>query len=61
MIEYGFSGRELLTALHKIVKCSSYRPDIALHLAKTDEMLIASGNEYLQINAFLAEIAEMDL
>ncbi|RQD84491.1 MAG: AAA family ATPase [Methanocalculus sp. MSAO_Arc2] len=61
MIEYGFSGRELLTALHKIVKSSSYRPDIALHLAKTDEMLIASGNEYLQINAFLAEIAEMDL
>lgn len=61
MIEYGLSARELLAALWEELNTCCRDPDLSLLLAKSDASLIASGNEYLQVNALLTTLEEMQL
>lgn len=61
MIEYGLSGRELIEALRRSLKICCNNPDATLLLARADVMAGMSGNEYLQVNAFLANLEELKI
>jgi replication factor C small subunit len=58
MMEYGLSGRECLQAIWRTLKVCCNDPHVTLLIAETDSLLGAAGNEYLQMNAFLARLQE---
>ncbi|MCQ1538971.1 AAA family ATPase [Methanocalculus taiwanensis] len=61
MIEYGLSGRELIGVLHRSLRICCTNPEATILLAEADSNLGISGNEYLQINAFLASLEELKI
>ncbi len=61
MIEYGLSGRDLLSRMRKVLGVCCTTPALSLLLAETDSLLGKAGNEYIQVNAFLARLAEMKI
>jgi len=56
MIEYGFSGREVVNELVKTAKREYADPNIACILAETDFILGEGGNDFIQINNMAAKI-----
>lgn len=56
MIEYGLSGREVITELVKTAKREYADPKITCILAETDFILGESGNDFIQINNMAARI-----
>lgn len=61
MIEYGLSGRECIMTLRNSLKVCCNDPNATLLLAEADAMLGQCGNEYLQVNAFLARLEELKI
>ncbi|MDO9539540.1 MAG: AAA family ATPase [Methanocalculus sp.] len=61
MIEYGLSGRELIRTIWRSLKVCCNNPKATLLVAETDSLIGMSGNEYLQVNAFLARLLEMKI
>jgi len=59
MIDYGLSGRECIMTLRHSLKVCCNDPNATLLLAEADAMLGQSGNEYLQVNAFLTRLEEL--
>ena len=58
MIEYGLSAVDVLSLLRKSIR-AYITPDIALLFSRADIAVRAGQNEYLQMNAFAAELSEM--
>ncbi|MBE6506746.1 MAG: replication protein C [Methanocorpusculum parvum] len=58
MIEYGLSAADVLSLLRKSIR-AYITPDIALLFSRADIAIRAGQNEYLQMNAFAAELSEM--
>ena len=58
MIEYGLSASDVLSLLRKSIR-AYITPDIALLFSRADIAVHAGQNEYLQMNAFAAELFEM--
>lgn len=56
MIEYGLSGREVVSELVKTAKREYADPKITCILAETDFMLGESGNDFIQISNMAARI-----
>lgn len=61
MIDYGLSGSDLIDTLRRSLKICCNNPEATLLLARADTMVGMSGNEYLQVNAFLANLEELKL
>jgi replication factor C small subunit len=57
MTEYGLSGREVLLELRGVAKREYNDPRIAVLLGKADHLIVHSGSEHLQLNAFIARMA----
>jgi replication factor C small subunit len=57
MIEYGISGKEVLLELRRAAKREYNDPRIAIAIARTDSVLAHNTNEFVQIDALLAEIS----
>jgi len=57
MAEHGLSAREVLKELMQTIRSLYNHPDIIRHIAKTDAMLTHASNEYVQMNALLAELS----
>lgn len=57
LIEYGLVATDVLSLLRKSAK-AYMTPDVALLFARGDTAIRAGQNEYLQMNAFVAELAE---
>ena len=58
MIEYGMTASDVLALLRKSIR-AYITPDIALLFSRADIAIRAGQNEYLQMNAFAAELSEM--
>ena len=58
LIEYGLAAADVLSLLRKSVR-PYVTPDIALLFSQADIAVRAGQNEYLQMNAFAAELSEM--
>lgn len=56
MLEYGFSGEEVLSVLLDCVHSQYNDPRIVSLIGETDAELVAGNNEYLLINALAARI-----
>jgi hypothetical protein len=57
MAEHGLSAREVLKELRQTISSVYNHPDIVRHIAKADFMLTHASNEYVQMNALLAELS----
>ena len=57
MAEHGLSAREVLQALMHVIRSMYHHPDIVRRIAQTDFMLVDAANEYVQMNALLADLA----
>ncbi len=57
-IEYGMGAGDVLRSLRKCL-IGNITPDLALLLSKADITLVEGQNEYLQMNAFVAELTEL--
>ena len=57
MAEHGLSAREVLHELMAAVRALYNHPAIIRRLADTDAMLVDAANEYVQMNALLAELS----
>jgi len=57
MAEHGLSAREVLHKLMQTIRSAYNHPDIVRHIAKADAMLTHASNEYVQMNALLAELS----
>ncbi len=58
LIEYGLTSADVLALLRKSVR-PYVTPDVALLFSRYDVAIRAGQNEYLQMNAFAAELAEI--
>ena len=58
LIDYGLSGKEVISALSEVVRREYNDPAIVLALADTDHRLGHCNNEFVQINALLMRIAQ---
>jgi replication factor C small subunit len=58
MIDYGLSGREILQEFREIARREYNHPGIAVAIAASDVRLCHGNNEFIQLNALLAEIIE---
>src|SRR5512136_20121 len=58
LIDYGLSGREALREIRRAVKQEYNDPRITLLLGEADDSLGRGGNEFVQVNAFLARVIE---
>ncbi len=56
MIDYGLSGREVVSELRKAAKREYNHPRIAIELARADHRLGHAANDFVQIDALLADI-----
>jgi len=56
MIEYGISGKEVLLELRRAAQREYNDPRIAIAIARADSILGHNTNEFVQIDALLAEI-----
>ncbi|WP_048153160.1 AAA family ATPase [Methanolacinia paynteri] len=56
MIEYGLSGSEVISEISKVANLEYNDKRIAIALADADIRLCHAGNEFVQVNAALAEI-----
>lgn len=56
MIEYGLSGNEVITEISKVARREYNDTRIAIALGDADSRLCTAGNDFVQINAALAEI-----
>ncbi|MDN7023565.1 AAA family ATPase [Methanoculleus sp. FWC-SCC1] len=56
MIDYGLSGREVVRELRAAAKREYNHPGIAIELARADHRLGHAANEFVQIDALLADI-----
>jgi replication factor C small subunit len=59
MIDYGLSGREVLSEIRTIAQREYNHPRLALALAETDARLGHANSEYIQIDAFATGIREI--
>jgi replication factor C small subunit len=59
MINYGLSGREVLSEIRTIAHREYNHPLLALALANTDARLGHANNEYIQIDAFATGVKEI--
>jgi replication factor C small subunit len=59
MIDYGLSGREVLSEIRAVARREYNHPLLATALADTDARLGHANNEYVQIDAFATEIKEI--
>lgn len=57
-IEYGMSAAEVLLSLRECLR-GSITPELALAFAKADVSVIGGQIEYLQMNAFAAELTDL--
>ena len=57
-IDYGMGAGEVLRSLRKCL-IGNITPDLALLFSKADITLVEGQNEYLQMNAFVAELTEL--
>jgi len=57
MIEYGLSGREVIAELRTVVHREYNDPRIMCALADADYRIGHANNEYVQVNALVAQIA----
>jgi len=57
MAEHGLSAREVLKGLMQTIRTAYNHPDIVRHIANADAMLTHASNEYVQMNALLAELS----
>lgn len=59
MIEYGLSGREVIHELRQVARRECYsHPALAVALADADHRLCNNANDFVQINALLARVAQ---
>lgn len=56
--EYGLSGQEVLRELRGVIRREYNDPRLALILADTDHLIGHCNNEYIQLNALAARIAQ---
>lgn len=59
MIDYGLSGREVLSEIRRAARREYNDPRLAIAIADADSRIGHSNNEYLQIDAFAAGIREV--
>jgi len=59
MIEYGLSGREVLSEIRAAARRDYNHPALALALAQADSRMGHAKNEYLQADAFITGIQEI--
>ena len=59
MIDYGFSGREVLSEIRTIAQREYNHPLLALALADADACLGHANSEYIQIDAFATGVKEI--
>ncbi len=57
-IEYGMGAGDVLRSLRRCL-IGNITPDLSLLLSKADITLVEGQNEYLQMNAFIAELTEL--
>jgi replication factor C small subunit len=57
-IEYGMNAGDVLRSLRSCL-IGNITPDLALLFSKADITLVEGQNEYLQMNAFVAELTEL--
>jgi len=57
MAEHGLSAREVLKELMQTIRSVYNHPDIVRRVAEADVMLTHASNEYVQMNALLAELS----
>ncbi|HKL97450.1 MAG TPA: replication protein C [Methanocorpusculum sp.] len=57
-IEYGMSAGDVLRSLRQYL-IGNITPDLALLFSKADITLVEGNNEYLQMNAFMAELSAL--
>ncbi|MCG7854699.1 MAG: AAA family ATPase [Methanoregulaceae archaeon] len=58
MIEYGLTSREVLSEFRNAVRKDYHDPRLVTLLAETDYRLTRCNNEYIQLNAMAARIAQ---
>lgn len=58
MIEYGLTSREVLSEFRNAVRKEYHDPRLVTLLAETDYRLTRCNNEYIQLNAMAARIAQ---
>ena len=58
MIEYGLTSREVLSEFRNAVRKGYHDPRLVTLLAETDYRLTRCNNEYIQLNAMAARIAQ---
>ena len=57
MAEHGLSAREVLKEFMQTIRSIYNHPDIVRRVAEADVMLTHASNEYVQMNALLAELS----
>jgi len=57
-IEYGMNAGDVLRSLRRCL-IGNITPDLALLFSKAEITLVEGQNEYLQMNAFTAELTEL--
>jgi replication factor C small subunit len=58
MIEYGFTPQEVLWEFRNAVRKDYHDPEVVSLLAETDYRITQCNNEYIQLNAMIARIAQ---
>jgi replication factor C small subunit len=58
MIEYGLSAREVIHELRQVIRREYNHPPLAIALADADHRLCHNANDFVQVNALLARIAD---
>lgn len=56
MIDYGLTGREVIRGLARVAKREYNHPRIAIELARADYALGRAANEFVQMDALIADI-----
>ena len=57
MLEYGLLAGEVLNALHTVLRRDWNDPLAICALAEADARMVHAGNEYIQLNALVYELA----
>jgi replication factor C small subunit len=56
LIDYGLTCQEVLRELSRTVEKDYNDPRLTIQIAATDEAILQSGNEFIQLNALLARM-----
>ncbi|MDD1675973.1 MAG: replication protein C [Methanomicrobiales archaeon] len=58
IIDYGLTGSEVLAEFSRTARKEYNDPRLVLRIAEADRALVQDGSEFIQLNAFLAQVLE---